>query len=200
MNSRQAILDAVRKSSPPAVELPELSGNWTTYAEPKAQFRQVLEAVGGRAIEVEGPAAMETALNQLDCYRDADRIWSLVEGIESAGGNWTGAVDPHALESLQCCLVSGEFAVAENGAVWVTDRAISQRAALFITQHLILAVPAHQLVQNMHEAYARLSFDGARFGIFISGPSKTADIEQSLVIGAHGARSLTVLLVEGMVS
>ena len=117
-------------------------------------------------------------------------------GRRVGGGDWEQITDPHDFESLECCVVPGEFAVAENGAVWLTHEAIPLRAALFVTQHLMLVVPADHIVQNMHEAYERISFDEAQFGIFISGPSKTADIEQSLVIGAHGARSLTVLLVD----
>jgi L-lactate dehydrogenase complex protein LldG len=45
----------------------------------------------------------------------------------------------------------------------------------------------------MHAAYEELGKVKSSFGLFLSGPSKTADIEQSLVIGAHGARSLTVV-------
>ena len=84
--------------------------------------------------------------------------------------------------------------MAENGAVWVIDRHVRQRAIFFIPQHLALVVPREKIVHNLHEAYRRLAFDGPGFGVFISGPSKTADIEQSLVIGAHGPRSLTVIL------
>ena len=90
----------------------------------------------------------------------------------------------------------GEFAVAENAAVWVTDQSLRHRVLYFLSQHMALVVPANQLLHNMHEAYRRLSFDRPQFGLFISGPSKTADIEQSLVIGAHGPRSLTVFLME----
>ena len=67
-------------------------------------------------------------------------------------------------------------------------------AIFFIAQHLALVISASNIVHNMHEAYERLSFDSPGFGAFISGPSKTADIEQSLVVGAHGPRSLTVFV------
>ena len=50
-------------------------------------------------------------------------------------------------------------------------------------------------VSDMHAAYARLAERPIGYGMFIAGPSKTADIEQALVIGAHGPRSCTVLLV-----
>jgi len=94
--------------------------------------------------------------------------------------------------------------VAENGAVWVTDHDVPQRVIYFLCQHLVLVVPAIEIVDNMHAAYERLNSAGDNggsifaqplFGTFIAGPSKTADIEQSLVIGAHGARSLTVYLL-----
>ena len=104
--------------------------------------------------------------------------------------------DPHALEDVDFFIAPGEFAVAENAAVWVTDQSLRHRVLYFLSQHMALVVPASQLIHNMHEAYRRLSFDRPQFGLFISGPSKTADIEQSLVIGAHGPRSLTVFLME----
>ena len=92
-------------------------------------------------------------------------------------------------------LVPGHFGVAENGAIWITDEETPHRVIYFIAQHLVIAVPGDQIVSNMHEAYQRLDFPTSGFGTFISGPSKTADIEQSLVIGAHGPRSLTAYLL-----
>ena len=92
-------------------------------------------------------------------------------------------------------LLPGAFAVAENGAVWLPTAGLKHRGVFVVTEHLALAVPAGEIVNDLHEAYRRISFPGAGFGTFISGPSKTADIEQALVIGAHGARTCTVFLV-----
>ncbi len=113
--------------------------------------------------------------------------------------------DPHELEDVDFAVLPGEFAVAENAGVWVTDAGIKHRVIYFLPQHLALVVPASRLIHNMHQAYDWLAknlrsddspqFGSAGFGAFVSGPSKTADIEQSLVIGAHGARSLTVILL-----
>jgi L-lactate dehydrogenase complex protein LldG len=57
-----------------------------------------------------------------------------------------------------------------------------------------VVVRADTLVHNLHEAYERIQIPSPGFSMWLSGPSKTADIEQALVIGAHGARSCTVLL------
>ena len=59
----------------------------------------------------------------------------------------------------------------------------------------MLVVPADRVVSNMHLAYRELDFTTPEYGTFISGPSKTADIEQSLVIGAQGPRSAVVYLL-----
>ena len=104
--------------------------------------------------------------------------------------------DPHDLADVDFAVLPGQMAVAENAAVWTTEEGVRHRVVYFLTQHLALVVPRSRLVHNLHEAYERLSFGGNEFGVWISGPSKTADIEQSLVIGAHGARSLTVVLTD----
>lgn len=50
------------------------------------------------------------------------------------------------------------------------------------------------MVRNMHEAYFRIESAISGFGVFISGLSKTSDIEQHLVYGAHGAKKLIVVI------
>jgi L-lactate dehydrogenase complex protein LldG len=102
--------------------------------------------------------------------------------------------DPHELEMIEIAILQAEFGVAENGAVWISDQYLSHRALPFITQNLAFVIPRKALVNNMHDAYQRLQ-DTTGWGCFIAGPSKTADIEQSLVIGAHGAQKYGNLFV-----
>ena len=188
MNSREKILTAVRASQVPEVTLPDLEGDWLSFADPRHQFLEALTAVGGQARVLAGPSELAAACEQVEPLRVATRVLSMVPEIPSAGGEWLQMTDPHELEPLQCCVVPGELAVAENAAVWLTDQTLPQRAALFIAQHLVLVVPTDRLVQNMHEAYARIPLDQVQFGIFVSGPSKTADIEQ-----ANGQRPQTIV-------
>lgn len=195
-DSKRQILEAIRRTHPPAAPLPSLDRDWVRYDDPRQQFVASLESVGGRCLVVADSEAINRALSAMPAWQQAALRLSLVPGVGPANVDMAAIDDPHKLESLDFAVLPGEFAVAENGAVWVTDAAVKHRVVYFIAQHLALVVPAAAVLDNMHQAYQRLTFNGPCFGTFISGPSKTADIEQSLVIGAHGARSLTVFLVE----
>ena len=99
-------------------------------------------------------------------------------------------------EDIDLAIVKGNFAVAENGAIWMKDESNRHRSLYFIAQNIVIVINENEIVNNMHEAYEKLSFEKAGFGVFISGPSKTADIEQSLVIGAHGPKSGYVIFIK----
>jgi len=102
---------------------------------------------------------------------------------------------PHHLENVDLAILDAHFGVAENGAIWITENLLHHRVLPFITQHLILIINRKDIVASLQDAYTRIGKDDYGYGAFISGPSKTADIEQSLVIGAHGSRSLDVFIV-----
>lgn len=198
MSAKEEILRTLKKQVPiETPSLPEvLEGKWIQYPDPVEQFSNLIAAVGGSCFVVRGTAEIIAQLESYSEYQKAKCIYSQVEGIE--GSVQLDAVEhPQDLEDLDFVIYPGEFAVAENGAVWVTDQNLKHRVIFFITQHLVLVVPKSKLLHNMHEAYKRLRFETPHFGLFVSGPSKTADIEQSLVIGAHGCRSMQVFLVEG---
>ncbi|MBB6328484.1 L-lactate dehydrogenase complex protein LldG [Algoriphagus iocasae] len=99
------------------------------------------------------------------------------------------------LNDLDLAIIDGQLGVSENAAIWLEDENLGLRAVPFITQHLVIVLEKSKIVGNMHDAYSLIGLHHSGFGVFIAGPSKTADIEQSLVIGAHGAKSLRVVLV-----
>jgi L-lactate dehydrogenase complex protein LldG len=102
--------------------------------------------------------------------------------------------DPLQLAGVDLAILRARLGVAENGAMWLSEREMVHRVLPFITQHLILLVDPGTIVATMHDAYRQVDIAETGFGLFVAGPSKTADIEQSLVIGAHGPRSLTVCM------
>jgi L-lactate dehydrogenase complex protein LldG len=202
MSSKASILSAIRRHEVPEAALPDLNGDWIRYPDKAARFAEVLSFVGGKPLRAANRGELEAMVRALPQLAEARHIVCTVPGLEAAAPATAVRIDPAAvakpvdLENIDVAIVAGEFAVAENAAVWVTETPVTHRAVYFLAQHVVLVVPTRELIDNLHEAYARVSFARAGYGLFISGPSKTADIEQSLVIGAHGPRSLTVVLVE----
>ncbi|HVP59073.1 MAG TPA: LUD domain-containing protein [Myxococcaceae bacterium] len=195
-SSRERVLALLRQARPPAMPLPDVPASPVRYEDLPARFAQSMTEVGGSCLRVPGLAEAAEAVRALPVAQSAKQIVSLVPDVLPGNLALDSVDDPHGLAGVDLALVPGQFGVAENGAVWLTDAVLKQRrAVLFVTQHLVLVVPARELVHTLHEAYGRLSLGAPGFGLFISGPSKTADIEQALVIGAHGARSTTVVLV-----
>ena len=199
MSSKAAILASINSQPIPEVVLPPPVAQPIRYADPLQQFSDVLKMIGGQAVRAADLAEVQRLIQEQEVVQTAQQIVNVVPGLSVLPEktiSLESIADPHQLERVDVAIVRGEFAVAENGAVWCTDAQTKHRVVFFLSQHLILVVPAKPIVHNMHEAYERLAFQQRGFGMFLAGPSKTADIEQSLVIGAHGARSLTVYLVE----
>lgn len=202
-DSRQKILARLRAGKVDDAQLPDLdalANDSIRYQDLSAAFAEQVAAVGGSCQQVADHQQAAQIIRQLPVVQESGgleqvNVCSLAPELQLGGLSLDEVDDPHDVENVFLTVVGGEFGVAENGAVWITDAELRQRSVLFLTQHLVILLPAAELVHNMHQAYQRLSWGRREFGVFISGPSKTADIEQSLVIGAHGPRSLTVLLV-----
>lgn len=198
MSSRDDILKAIRRNLPQSTPLPGWEGNWIRYDDPVRQFAQILEATGGECHLVESVAEISHKLGEL--VAPEKTVVSCVPGVEEGRFDLGRIDDPHDLSGVDLAILPGLLGVAENGAVWVTGAGIRHRVLYFLCQHLALVLPRSAVVHNLHEAYERIEVGGDPFACFISGPSKTADIEQALVKGAHGARTLQVFLVERLVS
>lgn len=196
MTSRNEILDRVRKQHIADVPHPGDFQQGIVYPDPIVQFQKVLAGVGGRCELIESAAAATTILDAVPEYASAAMSCSRVPGVGSSSFDLDAIADPHDLADVDYSILPGELVVAENAAVWVTTADVNVRTLYFLTQHLALVVPRSRVVSSMHQAYEQVSVDTNPFGTWISGPSKTADIEQSLVKGAHGSRSLLVFLID----
>jgi L-lactate dehydrogenase complex protein LldG len=196
VSSRDEILAALRRGAPPPEPLPqEPVEGAVRYPDPVARLAEAVRAVGGGLVRTPGAADLAREVTALAARVHATRIVSEVAEAGAGTARLADTSDPHQLEGVQLAVLPGAFAVAENGAVWVPTAALRHRGVFVVAEHLALVVRASEIVNDMHEAYARVRFDGPGFGVFIDGPSKTADIEQALVIGAHGPRSCTVFVV-----
>ncbi|MCU0355086.1 MAG: LUD domain-containing protein [Cytophagales bacterium] len=192
--SRDRILAAIRNSQPERLPLPEKFSFESVFDDLPAQFAAVLATVGGQAVSVNDYAEIEAHLRT--AYAGVTNIATTLPQLAHLSDVDLAAVtDPHGLAGLNLAVIEGQLGVAENAAIWLDERNLPHRALPMITQYLAIVVRRSDLVPNMHDAYRRLDVAATGFGTFLSGPSKTADIEQSLVVGAHGARGLVVYLL-----
>ncbi|QOG00597.1 LUD domain-containing protein [Flavobacterium sp. MDT1-60] len=195
MSSKAEILNKIKQSQPNlTAELPDLKVLGSEQFDVLEMYKTVLKNIGGNPVEV-------ADYNEILAYirnnypLEKRIITTISELSEIAVLDWTND-DPHSLQNVELTIIKAHFGVAENSALWVTDAILGQRVAPFITQYLAIIVNKKDLIPTMHQAYDRIGNQEYGFGTFIAGPSKTADIEQSLVLGAHGARGLVVFLME----
>ena len=193
MSSKEDILKKYRANNREQFDMPDLSDiQAITYPDPLLQFMNMTKSVGGNAIEVEAGRDVNELIREL--YPDAKEIASNLPEITIATRNPDEVGRARDLNGTDVGIVRGKFGVAENGCVWIPQQ-MKEKAVCFISENLVILLPKSQIVNNMHEAYRRIEFNDYGYGTFISGPSKTADIAQVLVMGAQAARSATVLLL-----
>jgi L-lactate dehydrogenase complex protein LldG len=187
VSSRSRILEAIRANKPALSPLPELPvGGAGTQVPAEREFRRALAASKTEFVD---PTDLP---HHLTTY-GATTVVSTDERYPGTLDLAT-VTDPLQLAGADLAILRARLGVAENGAMWLGEDEMIFRVLPFITQHLVLLLDRKELVDSMHDAYRRLDIARTGFGLFVAGPSKTADIEQSLVIGAHGPRSLTVCL------
>ena len=193
MSSKEDILKKYRANVREKFDMPDLSDiKAITYPDPLLQFMNMTKSVGGNAIEVGAGRDVNELIREL--FPEAREIASNLAEITIATRNPDEVGRARDLNGTDLGIIRGKFGVAENACIWI-PQTMKERAVCFISEHLVILLPKSQIVNNMHEAYHRIEFNDYGYGTFISGPSKTADIAQVLVMGAQAARSATVLLL-----
>ncbi|MDR0833036.1 MAG: LUD domain-containing protein [Candidatus Symbiothrix sp.] len=192
MSSKDEILDNIRKNIKATYDLPEITIEAIRYADKVSQFTETIQNVGGQVVLLEKGQDLNSCIQSL--YPEAKVIASNVHEITIANRNPDTVETPYQLNGTDLAIIQGELGVAENGCIWIPQN-VKEKAVYFISEHLVILLDKDNIVNNMHEAYRQIQIGAYGFGMFISGPSKTADIEQALVIGAHGAKGVTVILI-----
>ncbi|MEO7976874.1 LUD domain-containing protein [Flavobacterium sp.] len=195
MSSKSEILYKIKQNQPDAVSaLPDLDVLNSDNPNVLETYKKILKNIGGDSVEVVDYAEIKDYLRK-NYARDKRIITTIPELSEPEALHWKND-DPHTLQNVELAIIKAHFGVAENSALWVTDDLLVQRVIPFIAQYLAIIVNKSDILATMHEAYETIGNQEYGFGTFIAGPSKTADIEQSLVLGAHGARGLIVFLLQ----
>jgi L-lactate dehydrogenase complex protein LldG len=191
MTSRDEILSRIRRNQPSPRALPDVPA----FAPPDGslvdRFKAGVVRMGGRVEEAPPDGDFDALVR---------RLFPAAKAIASATAEVAGnrALDPSiapvSLHDVDVGVVRAAFGVAETGSVWLAEAQLKVNALAFLSQHLVVLLDPARIVGNLHDAYRdRAPFD-ARYGVFLTGPSATADIEGVLIHGAQGIRSLTVTL------
>ncbi|NME68748.1 LutC/YkgG family protein [Flammeovirga aprica] len=186
MTAKEKILGNIKDLQLPSKAMPMVPIFEGLSDDKHSFFFETLEILGVEVIISED----KTELSKLVASKEEEGpVYSSIPEL-----GYTDTLENTEMADLNLSVIEGELGVAENGAIWVEGDALTQRALTAIASHLIIVLPYQKVVWNMHEAYTYVEPRQSGYGVFISGPSKTADIEQSLVKGAHGAKSLTVFI------
>lgn len=161
------------------------------YADPVAQFVEMSKTVGGNVVEMGEGDDINDIVRK--AYPEAKEIASNLPEVTIATRNPDTVSEAQDLNGTDVAVLMGNVAVAENGCVWI-PQTMKEKAVCFISEYLVIIVDRKNIVSNMHEAYSRIQMTDYGYGCFISGPSKTADIAQALVMGAQAARGVTIVI------
>ena len=198
MSTKEDILSRLRQNTRETYDLPDFGSiKPITYADPVEEFKtKTTTTAGAKLIELDDEANLNQTIRE--AYPDAKIIASNLPGVE-ADLNPDAVGSAQELMKVDVGVVEGRIGVAENACIWIPQQ-MKEKAICFASEQLVIVLRRQDIVNNMHEAYERIEqsqefFQKYPFGTFISGPSKTADIESALVYGAQAARGVTVVLI-----
>lgn len=202
MSSREDILQSIRSNTQMRYEKPDytsLEVEAVTYSNLVEHFSEMVDMVGGKAfllgdLKIDDVVTRRYSPRRVASTMTEVEVGGVMQKLNCVTFNPDEVASTAELDGTDVAIVKGCIGVCENGAVWI-QQDLEQRAIYFMAEALVILLDHRDLVNNMHEAYKRIDTGEYGYGIFISGPSKTADIEQALVLGAHGACDVMALII-----
>ncbi len=191
---KEELLQKLRRNTREQYDMPKDDIKGIAYDDTVAQLVEASKTVGAQVVMAQAGESLDSIVRR--AYPDAKVIASDIAELSIATLNPDTVAEAQNLNGTDVGVVRGQIGVAENGCVWI-PQSMKEKAVCFIAEYLVIVLPKSGIVNNMHEAYARIEMPATGLGTFISGPSKTADIEQALVMGAQAARGVTVVITEG---
>ena len=192
--NKEELFQKLRANTREQYDMPDMNIQGISYPDTFKQFAEMTKTVGGHLVEAKAGDDLNVLIKSL--YPEAKTFASNLPYITIAQKNPDTVAEAKDLDGTDVGIVEGRIGVAENGCVWI-PQTMKEKAVCYISEYLVIILKKSDIVNNMHEAYKRITFDPQyNFAAFISGPSKTADIEQALVMGAQAARGVTVIVVE----
>lgn len=207
MNAREEILDRLRAKADGATVLPPVWQSRREFADLAVQFAQAVTAAKG---EVRQAADWETAVTELGRLLAEINAQTVVVNGDVAGADWPDrfpAVQWHLVgqtdgdlrafcAAADAGLSSADAALAETGSVILSSGPAHSRMATLLPPIHIVLLPASRLTSDIFTwTQARQETIPANITL-VSGPSKTADIEQTMAVGVHGPKRFVVIVYD----
>lgn len=190
---KEELLQKLRRNTREQYDMLDSHIAGITYPDAVAQFVEASKAVGANVLIAQAGESLDSIVRR--AYPEAKVIASNIAELSIATINPDTVEEAQQLNGTDVGVVRGQIGVAENGCVWI-PQSMRQKAVCFIVEQLVIVLPKSGIVDNMHQAYDCIQMPTTGLGCFISGPSKTADIEQALVMGAQAARDVTVVITQ----
>lgn len=194
MGSRERILNAIKKLAQPVVEISSPIADQETKTGLLSAITEKLLSIGADVLVFKERSELKKYLHIK--YTENEVLVNAIPNLPNYNVEECLHWQPIEISSVKRFVVKGDIGVAESGAIWVSEESMKVRLLPFVCEQLYIVLYENDLVFDLEEAYERIGILKDGYGVFIAGPSKTADIEQSLVIGAHGPIGLTVLFIK----
>lgn len=175
-----------------------------TFPQLFAAFNEQLALAGGHAVIATSLAELPDDLSggEAEAWVSeaaTERFPDLVGVLTVAGIDVRTPSDPATVRDAPLGITAARLAIAETGSVLLVEPDVANRAVSLMTQRLIVLCPADALVPSLDEAapvLREVTEVGPSYATFVTGPSRTADIERELAIGVQGPGVLQVVFVQ----